>query len=76
MRLRYRLHLGDAVRQIVACGVTFDRAIEDARIPAADVEWFRQMLNTELQYLATYNYARFRLSGEEVQDWIDRGRPR
>lgn len=76
MRLRYRLRLGDAIRQIVVDGVTFDGAVEALCIPEADVAMFNDMLNSELVHLQVYNCARFRLTMAETQQWIDRGRPR
>ena len=76
MRVRYREQLGEAVRQIVFFGATFDHTVEAVKVPEADAPAFNKMLSIELKHLEAYNCARYRLPIGKTQEWIDRGRPR
>lgn len=75
LRLRYREPLGEAIRQIVFSGATLDQAVAGLSIPPADSAVFNDMLKTELQHLAPYNCARYRLQIGQTQAWIEKGRP-
>jgi Fic family protein len=74
-RARYREHLGDAVRQIVAAGATVAEAVAELAIPATDQKAFEDLLRLELASLEPYNCARYRLTMSKTEDWIARGRP-
>ena len=73
-RARYREHLGDAVRQIVATGATFAAAVSELAIPATDRSEFEKLLQLELANLESYNCARYRLALAKTEDWIAKGR--
>lgn len=75
-RLRLRYHLGDSVRDVVSFGSTFDEAVEHVAVPEADADLFKSLLQSELTHLQTYNCARCRLSMQNTQAWIEKGRPR
>ncbi|CAL8473568.1 conserved protein of unknown function [Caballeronia sp. S22] len=75
-RLRLRYHLGDAVRDVVLFGLTFNEAVEHVALPEVDADLFKSLLQSELTQLQIYNCARYRLSMENTQEWIDKGRPR
>jgi Fic family protein len=76
MRVRYREQLGEAVRQVVFFGLTFDKALESVAVPVEDRSVFARMLDSELEHLAPYNCARYRLPIGKTQEWVERGRPR
>jgi hypothetical protein len=75
-RVRNREQLGEAVRQIVFFGLRLERAMEGLAIAEDDRAFFDEMLTSELQYLESYNCARYRLPISKTQEWIDIGRPR
>ncbi|MGF6937140.1 hypothetical protein OKW41_006302 [Paraburkholderia sp. UCT70] len=75
LRVRYRAHLGDAMRQIVLFGSTLDQAIKAVKVPEVDIAAFNNLLNSELEHLEAYNCARHCLPMGKTQDWIDKGRP-
>ena len=72
-RIKYREHLADAVRQIVADGAPFTKAVMALRIPDADAASFQQLLGEELSHLEPYNCARYRLPIGTTEEWISRG---
>jgi hypothetical protein len=74
-RLRYREHLGEVVRAVVASGKTLTQALEAVHIQDDDRQGFQDLLRLELDQLATYNCARYRLSIGITQGWIAKGRP-
>ena len=73
-RVKYREHVGDAIRQVVADGTPFTRAVVALGIPQADVASFQQLLRDELSNLEPYNCARFRLPIGTTEVWIAKGR--
>jgi hypothetical protein len=75
LRAKYREHLGDAVRQIVATGSTLSAAVDTLAIPNADRPAFIELLRVELANLGPYNCARYRLSINKTEEWVAKGRP-
>jgi hypothetical protein len=75
-RVKYRLALGDAVREVVRGRKPLGEVLAGLGLPDEDASKFQQLLVNELNALAIFNCARFRLGFEETQDWIDAGRPR
>ena len=75
LRAKYREHLGDAVRQIVATGSTLSAAVNTLAIPNADRPAFIELLRVELANLGPYNCARYRLSINKTEEWVAKGRP-
>lgn len=73
-RIKYREHLGDAVRQIVADGIPLAKAVEALRIPEGDLASFQRLLREELSHLESYNCARYRLPIGTTEAWIAKGR--
>ena len=74
-RARLREQLGDAVRNVVLDSKTAQQARDELSLASADREAFLEMLRKELQFLQTYNCARYRLSLGKTQEWIEKGRP-
>jgi Fic family protein len=74
-RARYREHLGEAVRLIVATGSSVAEAVAASGIPGDDQNAFQELLRAELRHLEPYNCARYRLSISKTEDWIGKGRP-
>ena len=72
-RIKYREHLADAMRQIVADGVPFAKAVAALRIPEVDLASFQQLLREELLHLEPYNCARYRLPIGATEEWIAKG---
>ncbi len=73
-RARYRLQIGDAVRQVVAGGQTVDVAVAALAIDDADRRDFAAVLRDDLAHQEPFNCARFRLSMEKTERWILDGR--
>ncbi|HVB48811.1 MAG TPA: Fic family protein [Burkholderiales bacterium] len=74
-RAKYREHVGEAVRQIVAAGAPLADAIATLGITAEDQAPFADLLREELQLLEPYNCARYRLAIGTAEKWIENGRP-
>jgi Fic family protein len=74
-RARYREHLGEAVRQVVAHGSPFADAAAASGIPESDRNAFQDLLRAALQHLEPYNCARYRLPIGKTEEWIRQGRP-
>jgi hypothetical protein len=74
-RARHREQLGEAVRRIVAESVTLAAVLHDLALPEEDRSTFEQLVRVELESLAPYNCARYRLTIPRTEDWIARGRP-
>ena len=75
LRAKYREHLGDAIRQIVATGSTLSAAVDTLAIPNADRPAFIELLRVELANLEPYNCARYRLPINKTEEWVAKGRP-
>ena len=75
-RVKYREALNEAVGEVVRGRRPIEEATARLGLPDEDVPGFRQLLLRELNALAIFNCARYRLSIKETQAWIDEGRPR
>lgn len=74
-RVRYREALNEAVGTVVRRRQPMAEAIAALELPAEDMPRFKEMLAQELNILADFNCARYRLGMKETQAWIDEGRP-
>lgn len=75
-RVKYRETLGEAVGLVVRDRKGMEQALASLGLPEEDTLKFKQLLVLELNALADFNCARFRLGGKQTQVWIDAGRPR
>jgi hypothetical protein len=50
-RIRYRFHLGDAIRDIVLFTSDFNEAIEHVALPEVDLAVFKILLGSKLDQL-------------------------
>jgi Fic family protein len=73
-RSKYREHLGEAVRQVVAQNRKLSRVVKESGVAQEDRAGFQDLLRTELLQLEPYNCARFRLSIGKTEEWIRKGR--
>lgn len=74
-RIKYREALNEAVGLVVRDHQPMAQALSALGLPAEDASKFRQLLAQELNALAAFNCARYRLGTKETQAWIDAGRP-
>jgi hypothetical protein len=74
-RAKYREHLGEAVRHVVATGSRLAEAVADLALPDQDQIPFQDLLRAELLHLEPYNCARYRLAIGKTEEWIAKGRP-
>ena len=75
-RVRYREALSEAVGQVVRGRKPVEEALAELGLPDEDTSKFQQLLVQELDVLAVFNCARYRLGIKETQAWVDDGRPR
>jgi fido (protein-threonine AMPylation protein) len=73
-RSKYREHLGEAVRQVVAQNRKLSRVVKESVVAREDRTGFQDLLRTELLQLEPYNCARYRLSIGKTEEWIRKGR--
>ncbi|EJO29541.1 Fic family protein [Achromobacter marplatensis] len=76
IRLRFREKLNEAISRVVRARQTADAAVAALALSKDDAHVLRPMLAEELLLLDLYNCARYRLPMEQVQEWIEAGRPR
>jgi fido (protein-threonine AMPylation protein) len=74
-RVKYRESLNEAVGMVVRGRKAMADALLALRLPGEDAPKFQQLLSQELNVLAVFNCARYRLGMKETQAWIDEGRP-
>ena len=74
-RVKYREALNEAVGMVVRGRKPEGEAFSSLGLPDEDGSKFQQLLGQELNALAAFNCARYRLSSKETQAWIDEGRP-
>ncbi len=74
-RIKYREALSEAVGLVVRSRQPAAEALAGLALPDEDAAKFRQLLTQELNALADFNCARYRLGLKETQAWIDDGRP-
>lgn len=75
-RVKYREALNEAVGLVVRGRKSEGGALACLVLPDEDGAKFKQLLGQELNALADFNCARYRLGIKETQAWIDEGRPR
>lgn len=75
-RVKYREALNEAVGLVVRGRKSEGEALSSLRLPDEDGPKFQDLLGQELNALAAFNCARYRLGIKETQEWIDEGRPR
>lgn len=73
-RVKYREALNEAVGMVVRGRQPMADALLALGLPDADAPKFQQLLAQELNALAVFNCARYRLGMKETQAWIDEGR--
>jgi len=74
-RVKYREALNEAVGLVVRSRTPVAEALAGLGLPDEDAPKFQQLLAQELNALAVFNCARYRLGIKETQAWIDEGRP-
>lgn len=74
-RLKYREHLGEAVRHVVTAGRRLSEAVAELTLPEQDRAPFQELLRAELLQMQPYNCARYRLSIGKAEEWIGKNRP-
>ncbi len=74
-RVKYREALNEAVSMMVRGRQPMAEALVALGLPNEDAAQFQLLLAQELNLLAVFNCARYRLSVKETQAWIDEGRP-
>jgi len=75
-RVRHREMLNEAVGLVVRGRKPVAEALAGLGLPDEDASKFQELLTQELDALAAFNCARYRLGIKETQAWIDEGRPR
>ncbi len=75
-RVKYREALNEAVGQVVRRRASEAVAVSSLGLPEEDGSKFQELLGQELNALAAFNCARYRLGITETPAWIDEGRPR
>lgn len=73
-RVKYREALNEAVGMVVRGRQPMADALVALGLPGEDAPKFHQLLAQELNVLAVFNCARYRLGMNETQAWIDEGR--
>lgn len=73
-RIKYREALNEAVGMVVRGHQPMADALVALGLPDEDAPKFQQLLAQELNALAVFNCARYRLNMKETQAWIDEGR--
>jgi hypothetical protein len=73
-RVKYREALNEAVGMVVRGRQPMADALVALGLPNEDAPKFQQLLAQELNVLAVFNCARYRLDMKETQAWIDEGR--
>ena len=75
-RFKHREALNEAVGLVVRDRKSEGEALSCLDLPEEDGSKFQHLLEQELNALADFNCARYRLGIKETQLWIDDGRPR
>ena len=73
--LRYRVYLAEAVGLVVRDRKSAQAAAEELGLTESTAPGFQAILLDQLKALQVFNYARFRVTLDETQAWIDAGRP-
>jgi Fic family protein len=75
-RVQYREALNEAIGAIVRDRIPMATTLANLALPSVDTTKFVNLLEQELNALAIFNCARYRLGLRQTQSWIDEGRPR
>lgn len=75
VRFRFREKLNEAIGRVLHEQQTAEAATAMLGMSEDDVQLFRPILAQELRILDVYNCARYRLSMDLVQQWVEAGRP-
>lgn len=75
-RVQYREALNEAIGAIVRDRIPMAVTLTNLALPGEDTARFVRLLEQELNALAIFNCARYRLGLRQTQSWIDAGRPR
>jgi Fic family protein len=75
-RIKYREVLNEAVGRVIRGREPIEGVLAGLELPQEDASIFHQLLVHELDAIAVFNCARYRLGLKETQAWIDDGRPR
>ncbi|MGB3431737.1 Fic family protein [Achromobacter sp.] len=75
VRFRFREKLNEAIGRVLHEQQTAEAATATLGMSEDDVQLFRPILAQELRILDVYNCARYRLSMDLVQRWVEAGRP-
>lgn len=76
LRLRYRQMLTDAIGLIVRERKTMSTAMKELGVTENIAPGFEALLDDELAKLEMFNYARYNLTRNLTEAWIEAGRPR
>jgi len=76
LRVQYRPHLTQAIGLVVRDRKTMQAALGELGLTEEQAPGFEAMLIDELNKLEVFNCARYRLTLEATQAWIDANRPR
>lgn len=75
VRFRFRGKLNEAIGRVLREQQTAEAATATLGLSEDNVQLFRPILAQELRILDVYNCARYRLSMDLVQQWVEAGRP-
>ncbi|WP_181885295.1 methyltransferase family protein [Trinickia dinghuensis] len=75
LRLRYREHLTEAIGLVVRDGKSAQAAVAELGLSEGRAPGFEAILLDELKKLEVFNCARYRLTMNATQAWIDANRP-
>ncbi|WP_254367031.1 hypothetical protein [Paraburkholderia sp. NMBU_R16] len=76
LRLRYRQMLTDAIGLIVRERKTMSTAMKELGVTENIAPGFEALLDDQLAKLEMFNYARYNLTRNVTEAWIEAGRPR
>lgn len=74
-RSKHRELLSEAIQCVVRDAQTVSSAVESLKLPEGDKSAFEEMLREDLLHLEVFNCARYRLSLNQTEAWISKGRP-
>ncbi|NWD48404.1 Fic family protein [Pseudomonas gingeri] len=75
VRVQFREALNEAIGAIVRDGKTCEAAINDLSLTPDQTQLLRRLLMDELKVLGVFNCARYRLTMQQTEHWINAGRP-
>lgn len=75
VRMRFRGALNEVINRVLREQQTADAATAELGLSEDDIQLFLPILAQELRILDVCNCARYRLSMDLVQQWVEAGRP-